>query len=144
MWRARYRRTRGKKIIQVPDRSMNSSRRIYRAGGNVGDDSRGFEIKRENIPMRASTHARTAAEINSARAIYAQNSRKFNGGLGKTTLGILPLPDFNDPPPPPPPEKFNYHLRFQLKRATMGATLIKVDIKSGSLATHRRRFTRAI
>jgi len=43
---------------------------------------------------------------------------------------VFYIPDFTDSPPP---EKFNYHLRFQLKRATMGATLIKVDIKTGAL-----------
>jgi len=48
----------GKKIIQVSDRSMNSSRQMYCVGEMLGgDDSRGFKIKRENIPMHARTHS---------------------------------------------------------------------------------------
>lgn len=54
---ARYRRIKteknerkkeGKNIIQVSGRSINSSRRISRRQ-NIEDDSRGFQIKRENI-----------------------------------------------------------------------------------------------
>lgn len=65
---------------------MNSSRRMYRVGETSGDDSRGFEIKRENIPMRA----RTAVEINSARNFMRKILVNLMAGSVNTTLGILP------------------------------------------------------
>lgn len=64
---------------------MNSSRRMYHVGETSG-------AIREDLKLNAKTFrcAHASRQRSIAHAIYAQNFREFNGGLGKTTLGILP------------------------------------------------------
>lgn len=103
------------KIREYKDRSMNlSSRRMYLASGMIrGNLKLNAKIFREG--------ARIAMEINSG-AIYAQNSREFNRDrFDINRARIRYFGPWISTIHRSLSEHFNYHLRFQLKRATMGA-----------------------